>query len=250
MKKKIITMMVALMAIASGAQAQVNANGHALVDLGLPSGTMWATMNIGASSPTASGDHFAWGETETKSSFTAGTYTASNINHDLTAEEDVATVKWGGDWRMPTREEFQELIDNCDKEPIITNYRFSGWKLTSKLNNNSIILPTTGSNGEASISGNYWSKDYINETKEGQLFFNSTDIFVDKNYREHGYAVRAVIIKTMPTKTISNIPNGWKVNGKTPTNGSVAINVGVAVTVTPANIPAGKKISSIKAKKK
>ena len=109
---------------------------HEYVDLGLPSGTLWATYNIGATKPEEIGEYYSWGETETKDFFNWSTYkwcisnnggldflTKYNSGHryngkidnlqTLLSQDDVASAKWGSEWRMPTNEEFQELLDNC-----------------------------------------------------------------------------------------------------------------------------------------
>ncbi len=108
-------------------------NGHDYVDLGLPSGTFWATCNVGAMNPEDYGDYFAWGETEPKSYYDWSTYkycngSSSTITkycsdseygtvdnkYTLEAIDDAATVNWGGDWRIPTIEEQAELTGACD----------------------------------------------------------------------------------------------------------------------------------------
>ena len=108
---------------------------HEYVDLGLPSGTLWATMNIGANAPGESGDYFAWGETEPKDYYDWTTYkwcnstssgvikycTNSSDGHngftdgktELDPADDAAYVNWGHSWRMPTMEQIQELVENC-----------------------------------------------------------------------------------------------------------------------------------------
>ena len=98
-------------------------NGHEFVDLGLPSGTLWATCNVGATSPEQAGLYFAFGET---TGFTAeqveneirkfdfASYTASSVSGNLTLEQDAAHVNLGGDWRMPTKAECQELLNKCN----------------------------------------------------------------------------------------------------------------------------------------
>ena len=106
------------------------------MDLGLPSGTLWATYNIGASKPEEVGDYFSWGETEKKDYYNWSSYkwcisnnggldflTKYNSGHryngkidnlqTLLTQDDVASAKWGSEWRMPTNDEFQELLDNC-----------------------------------------------------------------------------------------------------------------------------------------
>ena len=103
--------------------------GHGYVDLGLPSGLKWATCNVGASSPEDYGDYFAWGETSPKAEYSFETYLHWNdadgdgaaeaaINYDISgnSQYDAATVNWGGSWRMPTKDEMQELVDHCEWE--------------------------------------------------------------------------------------------------------------------------------------
>ena len=123
----------------------INNNGYDYVDLGLPSGTLWATCNVGASSPEKYGLYFAWGETTGYTSeqvpdvraFTEDEYKAgpaASISADLTLEQDAAHVNLGGNWRMPTKDECQELLDNCD-DSWTDGYNgtdVAGWVLTSK----------------------------------------------------------------------------------------------------------------------
>lgn len=88
-------------------------NGYPWVDLGLPSGIKWATYNVGATTPFGYGSYFAWGETSTKSKYMEKTYTYINKTNIEGTSNDVAHVKWGGKWRMPTENEMIELIHNC-----------------------------------------------------------------------------------------------------------------------------------------
>ncbi len=114
-------------------------NGHEYINLGLPSGTLWATCNVGANSPEEYGDYFAFGETEPKEFYALETYKWGNgetnafltkycTNSDwgivdnktiLDKEDDAAFVNWGGNWRTPTLEEFQELMDYCAWSTIV-----------------------------------------------------------------------------------------------------------------------------------
>ena len=107
-------------------------NGHKYVDLGLPDGLLWATCNVGAAKPEDCGDYYAWGETEMKNDYSWSNYkfdkdngltkycTDSSCGYDgfkdditvLQDVDDVARVKWGSPWRMPTQSECQALIDN------------------------------------------------------------------------------------------------------------------------------------------
>lgn len=136
-----------------------------VTDLGLS--VDWACYNVGAAKEYDYGKYFAWGEKSAKKEYTAKTYkmpSKSNIAGDT--DYDVATTwnnKQNKGWRMPTKDEIQELIDNCDME-WVTVHKIKGMKFTSKINGNSIFLPAAGnkygtktySNG---IGGCYWSGD-------------------------------------------------------------------------------------------
>lgn len=112
------------MALSLAAQTEQTSEAPAnvvAVDLGLPSGTRWANVNIGASSPEEYGDYYAWGETEEKSDYSKNTYlywneqynTGDDIGEDISGTQyDVAHVKWGGIWKMPTLAQIKELIEN------------------------------------------------------------------------------------------------------------------------------------------
>ena len=150
------------------------------IDLGLPSGIKWASCNVGATSPEEYGGYYAWGETEEKETYSWSTYKWCNGSYStltkycsssdygtvdnktvLDPEDDVAHVKWGGKWRMPTYEEIGELIDNCTTEWTTLNGVY-GRKFTSNINGNSIFLPAAGYRGGSSLSyagsfGYYWS---------------------------------------------------------------------------------------------
>lgn len=153
---------------------------HGFVDLGLPSGTLWATCNIGANAPEECGYYFAWGETEPKDSYSWGNYkycyqvsTAltkycfnaylglNNFTDNLIKlepEDDAATVNWGSEWRMPTKIEFQELRDNTTKTWTIQN-GMSGCLLTAP-NGNTLFLPAAGYCSDQQnylyVHGQYW----------------------------------------------------------------------------------------------
>lgn len=102
-------------------------NGHKFVDLGLPSGLLWAECNIGASEPEEAGYSYRWGEVEVYTlnawykfydgnSDTFTKYTKKDAKTTLEPEDDAATVLWGKNCRIPTKKEFEELIKNCKWE--------------------------------------------------------------------------------------------------------------------------------------
>ena len=139
--------------------------GPQAVDLGLTS--MWATYNLGASSPEESGDFFAWGETATKTVYTEDSYlyyknnTYEKIGNNISGTEyDAATSQWGYPWRMPNRYEINELMQ-CDWKKETMN-GIDGYSVTGK-NGNSIFLPAAGyMNGTECLGadkyqGYYWS---------------------------------------------------------------------------------------------
>ena len=137
-------------------------NGHDWIDLGLPSGTKWATCNVGADSPEEYGNYYAWGETTTKSNYDWNTYkwckgdtftkycndSGSGYNGftdnitELLPEDDAATVNWGNNWQMPTLEQCGELLDTAYILTVWTQVnKVSGYRFISKNNGNSIFLP-------------------------------------------------------------------------------------------------------------
>ncbi|MBR6181214.1 MAG: hypothetical protein IKQ77_08390 [Prevotella sp.] len=139
-----------------------------MIDLGLPSGTKWACCNVAADKPTAYGDYYAWGETEKKSTYDLSTYiycngdwsTCQNLGEDIAGTEyDVAHVKWGGSWKMPTEEQQMELENNCTYE-WTTVKGVKGGKFKGK-NGGSIFLPAAGRRNESGLedagsAGYYW----------------------------------------------------------------------------------------------
>lgn len=122
---------------------------HEFIDLGLS--VNWATFNIGTTkySPQSPGDYFAWGETVTRREFVQNYYLEPKQGHYyegklsvLESCDDAATVLWDKDWRLPTKEEFQELIDKCKWE-WTRSYSHWGYNVTGP-NGNSIFLPAGG----------------------------------------------------------------------------------------------------------
>ena len=181
---------------------------HAYVDLGLPSGTKWATCNVGADSPEDYGDYFAWGETTPKDTYDWDTYqygdgdtftkyTGSDGLTTLLPEDDAATANWGPDWRMPTKEEWQELLDNTTVTWTTQN-GVSG-RLFTAANGNSLFLPAAGRRwgGEfdgVSIYGFYWSSSLFTgySVYAWLLGFDSGDYNMLCTDRYGGHCVRPV----------------------------------------------------------
>lgn len=199
---------------------------YTYVDLGLPSGLKWATHNVGAKIPTQAGNFYAWGEVEAKKSYSwsnykfctvkengeIDTFTKYNVNIEfgeidykkvLDPEDDVATVIWGNEWRMPTSEEQLELIEGCTWE-WTTNFKGSGVPGTvgtSIANGNTIFLPANGEYNEeghcfTSHSGAYWAS-----TNDEIFSFQAPSLSIGEDYMEwrfrrerlSGLNIRAVV---------------------------------------------------------
>lgn len=177
------------------------------IDLGLPSGTMWACCNVGANTPTANGGYFAWGETEMKNKYNWSTYnycagtqeSCIDLGDIAGTEYDVAHVQWGGSWQMPSFNQFKELVDNCTYEET-TQDRKKGFRFTG-MNGGTIFLPAAGiisdegQGGDGSF-GSYWSTSSINYFGFGLYFYNyynKDEVYYSyPNYRYYGLPVRAV----------------------------------------------------------
>ena len=177
-----------------------SANGHEYVDMDLS--VKWATCNVGASSPSGYGNYYAWGETSANSS-NCKTYGRSMSDIRGNSSYDAARANWGGSWRLPTKAECDELINNCDQERVTLN-GIAGMRLTSKRNGNSIFLPAAGwrdgtSTDDAGELGRYWSSTPYESNTQGAyyLFFYSaggsggTDWLLSS--RDCGHQVRPVL---------------------------------------------------------
>ena len=186
-----------------------NANGREYVDLGLR--VKWATCNVGATSPEEYGDYFAWGETMTKETYTEDncpTYGVSkselqsqgiiDSEGNLTSQYDAAQTNWGGSWRMPTKAELEELLDECTWTWTKQN-SVNGYKVTGP-NGNSIFLPAAGYRSGSSLYGaggygDYWSStpyDYY-DYDAYFLGFGSSNHVMRSNYRILGLSVRPIL---------------------------------------------------------
>lgn len=196
-------------------------NGHEFIDLGLPSGLLWATCNVGATTPEGNGDYFAWGETTTKDIYNWSTYKYCNSRIKLTkycnnssygnngfadtlitleASDDAVTANWGDGWRMPTRYEMNELYNNCVL--IWTTQNGVGGDKIIGPNGNTIFLPAAGGRLDGSFIsvgsyGSYWSSSLSTDDPYGAWYldFRSDGCGQDDNYgRDLGLSIRAVCL--------------------------------------------------------
>ena len=175
--------------------------GHEYVDLGLS--VKWATCNVGASSPTGYGNYYAWGETRTKSEYwesNCKTYNRSLSDIRGNSSYDAARANWGGSWRLPTMDEYDELVSNCNYQWTTQN-GVAGMRFTSKKNGNSVFFPAAGyrygtSTQRADEYVNYWSSTpYGSDTQRAYyLYFGSGgSAYKGWTYRFYGHTVRPVL---------------------------------------------------------
>lgn len=196
--------------------ADVEVNGYKFVDLGLPSGLLWARTNVGASSDFEDGDYFAWGEIEPKENYSWDTYkwgdapsnmTKYNTQDNLTildSDDDVATGKWGEGCRIPSSAEFTELRENCDWS-WQEDYQGASGYLVTGCNGNSIFFPASGyfDGGEINshgVYGRYWANSVVfsgvRSISANCLYFSaSTASSTNTQRRYSGLPVRPVAEK-------------------------------------------------------
>lgn len=206
------------------------------VDLGLPSGTLWATCNVGANAPEEYGDYFAWGETEPKSLYDWSTYKYCHGDRNsmtkycnmpdygyngftdeltlLEANDDAATVNWGNEWCMPTADQWRELY----------NFTTTLWSIQNEVqgllfmanNGNSLFLPAAGHYAEvglclAGINGVYGSNQlYTDDPSDNRCIqIGESNIYYgnEMTLRSNGLSVRAVRKTNTPTPP-GNVPEG------------------------------------------
>ena len=189
---------------------------HEYVDLGLPSGTLWATCNIGASSPEQYGDYFAWGETAPKNAYNWSNYKWCNgsdntmtkycVNNsygsvdnktELDPEDDAAYVNWGSSWRMPTNQQLIELIQNCSWEWTSMNDVYG--QLGTGPNGKTLFLPASGYRSEVWLYNTgsgacSWSRSLMPDYSNNAFYLDLGSGIVDWNLfpRFYGFTVRAV----------------------------------------------------------
>lgn len=210
-------------------EVHYNPKEYKYVDLGLPSGLLWATMNVGANSETDYGLYFQWGDTQGYTASEVGSggkkkafkwsdykysnggssaadmtkYNSTDKKTTLDLEDDAARVNMGGNWRMPTEAEFQELINNTTNQQV-TDYNGSGINgrlLTSKTDSSKkLFFPAAGGVFYSNVNyigtnGFYWSSSInSSDTIYSQiLFFSPTgNISTGDAARYDGLSIRGV----------------------------------------------------------
>ena len=187
------------------------------VDLGLPSGVKWATCNIGATSPTDFGKYFAWGETSDKNDYCWSTYSFSKwptkynkADNKITLDpnDDAAIINCGGKWRMPTIDDWEELIKNCRWQWTTLNGT-NGYLIKSANSEYSIFLPAAGLINGIDCNGNglrgyYWSSSLLyskyNETARCVNFYSDGAKLLTHTNRNMGLTIRPVLNMTAEKK--------------------------------------------------
>lgn len=194
-----------------------NESNNAYVDLGLPSGTLWAICNLGAEAPEQYGDYFAWGETTSKTTYDWSTYKYCNGEGDqltkycssadfgyngftdnltrLEPTDDAATVNLGDEWCMPTYDQWLELYEH-------TSWKWTKQKGTKGIlftgdNGNTLFLPAAGGRYDDNlfyfnVEGLYWSSELYIVCYVSYYNFNSDFCSLKYGVRCRGYSVRPV----------------------------------------------------------
>ncbi|MBP5259228.1 MAG: hypothetical protein J6Z12_01145 [Paludibacteraceae bacterium] len=202
-----------------GKQGENFVGGHEYVDLGLPSGTLWATCNVGASSPEKPGSYFAWGETSQKNFYgwnnlaycisyddNTGQGSFSKYNDtdglsELQASDDAATFAWGSSWRTPTGNQYRELVNECSW--VWAKQNEVNGLLATGPNGKTIFFPAAGFFYEGYVDGmgefgDYWSCSTFQDTNANSFAFgfeDELDFGVGADARMDGLSVRAVVVR-------------------------------------------------------
>lgn len=227
--RKILSLVIIMALLPLSAFSQKNKKGtvkdtREYVDLGLPSKTLWATCNIGASKPEEFGLYFAWGETKGYTSDTSdghqfnmktyklcrGTYDTLtkycgvrgfgivDNKKELDPEDDAATVNWGNKWQMPSSDQMMELCDSANTKIEWTTLNgVNGRKITSRKNGNSIFLPAAGWRYDDRLwddttYGQYLSRTLFEPSTSYSLLFKDESIYCFQSQRVAGASVRPV----------------------------------------------------------
>lgn len=171
-------------------------NGHAYVDLGLPNGTKWATMNVGASSETDYGNYYQYGKGAAQYAATSGDSNYGGTEDPLDSSVDTAAQAWGGSWHMPTKRQMQELIANTTYQWTTIN-GVNGGKFTAT-NGKYVFIPAAGdwhngSQDEVGDNGYYWGSSPRGSSNAYYLRFSDGGKDVGSDNRKFGCSVRPVV---------------------------------------------------------
>lgn len=203
-------------------------NGHTWVDLGLPSGTKWSDRNLGASATSDFGNYYSWGEISFKETYKTSAYKWYNGNVNVITKyntdsafgtvdnktvlepaDDAAIANWGGSWKVPSKEQWEELINNCDWTWSAQNGN-NGYIITSRTNGSSIFLAASGYYSESggtniNSGGSYWACSLNDPHIASNLSFSVSSILVHQGYRHLGQTIRPVTtnIDAIPVSSIS-----------------------------------------------
>jgi hypothetical protein len=176
-------------------------NGHPWVDLGLPSGTKWATYNVGTKHIHGVGTRVAWGETATKKTFSPNAYKLNDrelASYTGDAAYDLATAQWGEGWSTPTKQQWDELLEYCDWDYVMIN-GVNGVLFTSPKTYNTIFLPSTGYTDDESFkliyttyNLAYWSSTGLQTNGAHSYIANYEEGYMTVTNRYVAHCVRAV----------------------------------------------------------
>lgn len=207
--------------------------GHEFVDLGLPRHTKWATTNIGTTSPEQVGDAFAWAEVDAKCAYEWMNYMWAyessgqlkkyyEVDHKITIEDDddAARFNWGDSWRMPSKDDVQELLDNCVIEVDSLN-GVAGHRVTGP-NKNSMFIPYSTEVDNSGVNHMFWLADiYRPDDSEDYLYseartlggYSGGALQMFKHERAYGLPLRAIYEGDVHFRTITlGNSNGKKIN--------------------------------------
>lgn len=217
---------------------------HICVDFGLS--VHWASCNVGAHLPEEFGDYYAWGEISTKEKYTednykwfdttknkeSGCYPLTKYNSDdnygyvdnksvLDDADDVATVKWGKGWRIPTYKEWNELRKKCSWKWVCLRDVY-GYQVTSPINNNSIFLPVAGEGSAQYREGHYWASTIKDGNCANSIDFDNHAKQLDyyAGWRMCGYSVRPIKTKESVDTSISSSHTSVQLSEECPKHSS------------------------------
>ena len=222
---------------------------HEFVDLGLSSGTLWATCNVGANAPEEYGDYFAWGEVvPNKETYTWATtawvyyegsslrfskyntseqYGAIDNKTELDPEDDAAYVNWGPEWRIPSADQVNELLTVCTWEWVEVN-GVNCRKITG-LNGNFILMPAAGQRSGTNTSslgtnGNYWSRDlYASNAGVVNNPSNALKLYFSKTMKTKTSSARNIGCSVRPVYASEDAPTSGDERGDVNLDGNISI---------------------------